>query len=108
MSPFERIAEERIAAALPDWESAIAHLHGTPLNLEAYFAEPASVRAGNQVLRNAGILPPEAALLKEIAWLREQLDRNPGTPQAALQDTLRTRDTELAMIRERRRGQRDS
>ena len=108
MSPFERIAEERIAAALPNWESEIAHLHGKPLNLEAYFAEPASVRAGNQVLRNAGILPPEAALLKEIAWLGEQLDRNPGTPQAALQETLRTRETELAMIRERRRGQRDS
>ncbi|MEN9283917.1 MAG: hypothetical protein RLZZ179_1410 [Verrucomicrobiota bacterium] len=108
MSPFERIAEERIAAALPDWEAEVAHLHGTPLNLDAYFAEPASARAGNQVLRNAGILPPEATLLKEIAWLREQLDRNPGTPQAALQETLRTRETELAMIRERRRGRHDS
>lgn len=108
MSPFERIAEERIAAALPNWEAEIAHLHGKPLNLEAYFAEPASLRAGNQVLRNAGILPPEAALLKEIAWLRDQLDGNPGTPLASLQETLRTRETELAMIRERRRGHHDS
>jgi len=36
------------------------------------------------------------------------LDMNPGTPQAALQETLRTRETELAMIRERRRGRHDS
>jgi hypothetical protein len=33
---------------------------------------------------------------------------NPGTPQAALLETLRTRETELAMIRERRRGRHDS
>lgn len=104
MSPFERIAEERIAAALPDWEAEVAHLHGKQLNLDAYFAEPAAVRAGNQVLRNAGILPPEAALLKEIAWLRGEMDRASAEREATLRALLQTRETELAMLRERRRG----
>lgn len=103
MSPFERIAEERIAAALPDWEAEVAHLHGKQLNLDAYFAEPASVRAGNQVLRNAGILPPEVALLKEIAWLHGELDGATAEREATLRGLLQTRETELAMTRERRR-----
>jgi hypothetical protein len=104
MSPFERIAEERIAAALPDWEAEVAHLHGKPLQLDEYFAEQAAVRAGHQVLRNAGILPPEAALLNEIAWLREELSRASGDRETTLRALLQTRETELAINRERRRG----
>lgn len=46
---------------------------GKPLNLDAYFNTPETVRMAYSVLRNAGILPREIELLQEIAKLTEDL-----------------------------------
>ena len=44
---------------------------GKPLDLIAYFDTPEEVRAAYSILKNAGILPREADLLKEIAELKQ-------------------------------------
>lgn len=46
---------------------------GQPINLDLYFATPAELRAGYAVLKNAGVLPEEMQLLKEVDALKEQL-----------------------------------
>ncbi|HEX8290452.1 MAG TPA: DUF1992 domain-containing protein, partial [Pyrinomonadaceae bacterium] len=39
---------------------------GRPVDLEAYFNTPEGLRAGYAVLKNAGVLPEEAAVLREL------------------------------------------
>ena len=104
MSSFARLAEERITAALPEWEAAVTPLHGKPLDLDGYFAMPASVRAGHQLLKDAGVVPPEVELLRRIARLRETLAglTDPGE-LAAGRAALALEETELAMRMERRK-----
>lgn len=48
---------------------------GKPLNLDEYFSLPEDVRAGFTVLKNAGVVPQEISLLKEIAQLKERLQK---------------------------------
>lgn len=45
---------------------------GKPIDLTAYFATPAELRLGYSVLKNAGVIPMEAQLLKEIGELRDK------------------------------------
>ena len=104
MSAFARLAEERIAAALPEWEAALVPLHGKALDLDGYFAMPAAVRAGHQLLKDAGVVPPEVELLRAIAGRREALAglTDPGE-LAAGRAALALLETELALRMERRR-----
>lgn len=44
---------------------------GKPINLRAYFDTPEEVRLAYAILKNARILPEEAALLGEINALKE-------------------------------------
>ena len=46
---------------------------GKPVNLDDYFATPEDLRMGYSVLKNAGVLPEQAQLLKEIEALRLDL-----------------------------------
>jgi hypothetical protein len=46
---------------------------GKPVNLDAYFSTPEEVRMVYSILRNAGILPREIELLREIAKLMDEL-----------------------------------
>jgi len=47
---------------------------GRPINLDAYFSTPEELRAGYAVLKNAGVLPEEAGLLREINELKSRLE----------------------------------
>ncbi|MEJ5224407.1 MAG: DUF1992 domain-containing protein [Anaerolineales bacterium] len=46
---------------------------GKPLRLDDYFDTPEELRVGYSVIKNAGFMPEEAELLKEIGLLKEQL-----------------------------------
>lgn len=48
---------------------------GKPLNLDEYFSLPEDMRAGFTVLKNAGVVPQEISLLKEISQLKEKLQK---------------------------------
>ena len=71
---FDKLVEQKIREAQEAGEFARLEGAGRPVNLEAYFATPAELRAGYAVLKNAGVLPEEAALLKEINERAARLD----------------------------------
>jgi hypothetical protein len=70
---FEKIAEEKIREAMERGEFDNLPGSGKPLQgLDSYFATPEGLRLGFSVLKNAGFLPEEMTLLKEINILKDQ------------------------------------
>jgi hypothetical protein len=63
---FDKLVEQKIREAQEAGEFDRLEGAGRPVNLDAYFATPEELRAGYAVLKNAGVLPEDAALLKEI------------------------------------------
>jgi hypothetical protein len=74
MDIFQKIAEGKILEAMKRGEFDDLPNKGKPLNLEedAYISE--DVRIAYKILKNAGCLPPELELRKEIISLREIID----------------------------------
>lgn len=102
MSALASVAEARILEVIEAGESYELAGKGKPLDLEAYFAAPSSLRAGFGLLKSAGVVPPEVEAIRETARLREVIAT---TTDAARRELLRqelvTRETELAMALER-------
>ncbi|MCO7175331.1 DnaJ family domain-containing protein [Sporolactobacillus kofuensis] len=73
MGLIEMMAEEKIKEGLS--AGAFDHLpgKGKPLVLEDLSAVPPDLRAGYKMLKNAGILPEEVQLRKEIVTLTDLL-----------------------------------
>lgn len=67
------IAEERIKESMEAGEFDNLPGRGKPIDLEYDISTPADLRMPLKVLRNAGILPPEAELKKEIFDLSQEL-----------------------------------
>ena len=63
---FDKLVEQKIREAQEAGEFDHLEGAGRPVNLEAYFNTPEELRAGYAVLKNAGVLPEEAAVLKEL------------------------------------------
>ncbi len=100
--PFSRVAELKIREAMA--EGAFDNLPnaGQPLDLEDYFATPEDLRMAHSILKSAKCSPAEVELLKEIAALeRQAADASDAQARTALQATLATRRTELAILLER-------
>src|SRR5919106_3871601 len=70
---FQRIAEQRILEAQRNGEFDNLPGKGKPLQLEDMSWVPEELRIGYHVLKNAGVLPPEAELLKDIHTLEDLL-----------------------------------
>jgi hypothetical protein len=56
---------------------------GKPIDLSAYFNTPEEIRVAYSILKNAGILPQEAELLRELAILKEEADGTKDKEQRA-------------------------
>jgi hypothetical protein len=84
-----RSLEERIAEALRESEESgelqRAKGWGKPLDLGDGYAEtPADLRMGYKILKDAGAVPLEVALLREVRELEAKLARlDPGLAEAA-------------------------
>ena len=63
---FDKLVEQKIREAQEAGEFDGLEGAGRPVNLEAYFNTPEEMRAGYALLKNAGVLPEEAAMLKEL------------------------------------------
>ena len=104
---FDKLVEQKIREAQAAGEFDRLEGAGRPVNLDAYFATPEELRAGYAVLRNAGVLPEDAALLKEINELSARLEAGPDAPE---RERLRREIAELKLkydlLRERHRGKR--
>ena len=70
---LERIAERKIQEAMERGEFDDLALAGKPLSLESDRLVPEDLRLGYKVLKDAGFLPPEMELRKEILTLKELL-----------------------------------
>jgi hypothetical protein len=63
---FDRLVEQKIREAQAAGEFDGLEGAGRPVDLEAYFNTPEELRAGYALLKNAGVLPEEASVLKEL------------------------------------------
>jgi hypothetical protein len=98
---FEKLAEKKIQEAIDNGEFDNLAGKGKPIDLTAYFAMPADVRLGYSVLKNAGVIPPEVELLKEIDALREKLAACTDDKRLSLKKELEDKILKLNLILER-------
>jgi hypothetical protein len=74
MDWLERIAEEKIREAMERGEFENLELAGKPLRLDANGLVPDDLKLAYKILKDAGFLPPEIELRKEIVTLKALLD----------------------------------
>jgi len=72
---FEKLVEQIIREAMAKGEFDNLAGRGHSIDLDSYFALPEHLRAGYAVLKNAGVIPVEVELLKEVQDLRMALSR---------------------------------
>ncbi len=72
---FDKLVEQKIREAQEAGEFDRLEGAGRPVNLEAYFATPEDLRAGYSVLKNAGVVPEEAQILREMDETRREMER---------------------------------
>lgn len=70
MTWLDSIAEERIKEAMERGEFDDLSCAGRPLDLDEYFSTPEQRRLEYSILKNAGFIPEEVQLLKEIESLK--------------------------------------
>ena len=74
MDILAKIAEQKIREAMERGEFDNLAYHGKPLKLDDLTGVPAHLRMGYKILKNAGILPEEMQLKKDIVSLQDLLD----------------------------------
>ena len=99
---IERLAEQRILEA--QRAGAFDNLpgKGNPLELEDLSWVPEDLRIGYHVLKNAGVLPPEAQLLKDVHTLEDLLKHvQDEGERAALAKSIQWKMIRLDMLKRR-------
>jgi hypothetical protein len=100
---FNRLAENRIREAIAEGKFDHQPRAGQRLDLEEYFSAPEDLRMAYSILKNANCAPAEVELLTEIARVKETLAQTEDeATRQTLQRTLTHRQTELAILIERR------
>jgi len=105
MSIFARIAEAKIQDAIERGDFDELPGRGKPLVFEDLSHVPPHLRMGYKVLRNAGVVPPEVELRREVYRLDREIaqTRDPDV-LADLRRRRRDSDLNLAIMLERRAG----
>ena len=104
---FDKLVEQKIREAQEAGEFDRLEGAGRPVNLEAYFSTPEELRAGYAVLRNAGVLPEEAALLRELNELAARLESaRDEEERARLRRAAAALKLKYDLLVERQRGRR--
>ncbi len=92
----EIIAEERIREAMARGEFAHLPGAGKPLRLDDDSTVPGDLRIAYRILKNAGCIPPELELRKEIITLRDLLRTVEG--EDAKKDAVRKLNAKLLKL----------
>jgi hypothetical protein len=71
---FEKIAEQRITEAIKKGEFDNLLFKGKPLKIEDLSRVPEELRMSYKILKNAGLVPPEVELNKEILSMQKLID----------------------------------
>jgi hypothetical protein len=104
MTDEVRGIEELIKEAMANGEFDDLPGKGQPLDLEAYFQSPEELRMGHSILKNAGFVPEEVQLLKEMESLREELKScTDEARKKELSRLLQERSVSHALLMERAR-----
>ena len=102
---FDKLVEQKIREAQEAGEFDRLEGVGRPVNLDAYFATPPELRAGYAVLKNAGVLPEEAALLGEINETTARLaEARDAEARSRLRRELERLNLKYSLLSERHRG----
>jgi hypothetical protein len=79
---------------------------GKPVDLSAYFNTPEEIRVAYSILKNAGILPQEAELLREMAALKERAEETKDNAQRVrLMKEIEQKRLEFNLMLERQKRQ---
>src|SRR5262245_3862316 len=102
-SAWRLIAEGRIEEAIENGEFDDLPGKGQPLDLTEYFNTPSEDRMAFSILTNAGVVPPEVALLQEVEEL-ERIAANCTEARefARLKDMIQSKRVKLSLALERR------
>lgn len=99
---LHHLAEEKIKQALAAGEFDNLPNHGKRLVLEDFSDVPEHLRAAFKILQNAGVLPLEMELRKEIAALQEQLQASADeSEQQRLRRELNDKSLQYHMLMEK-------
>jgi hypothetical protein len=71
--PFEDPVETKIKAAMADGAFDNLPGKGKPLDLKGYMETPEHLRTGYHILKNAGYMPEEVRLKKEMEAVKERI-----------------------------------
>ena len=74
MDFLAKIAEQKIREAIERGEFDDPAYHGKPLKLDDLSGLPAPLRMGYKILQNAGVLPPEMQLKRDIVALQDLIN----------------------------------
>jgi DnaJ homologue, subfamily C, member 28, conserved domain len=100
---FNRVAEHRIREALAEGKFDNLPGAGERIDLDEYFSAPEDLRMAYSILKSANCAPAEVELLNEIARVKDALARaEDEASRQSLRQTLANRQTELAVLLERR------
>lgn len=106
---FDKIVEALIREAQERGEFDNLPGKGKPVDLTSYFETPEDIRLAQSLLKNAGMLPPEVLLLKEIAELRQGLtamtDENKN---AEIRKKIQEKQMEFNLMMEKQKRNRKS
>jgi hypothetical protein len=107
MDILAKIAEQRIREAIERGEFDNLPLHGKPIKLDDLAGVPEHLRMGYKILKNAGVLPAEVQLKKEIVTLKNLLDAcYDETEKNMLQQKMNEKMLRYNMLLEKQQGRR--
>jgi hypothetical protein len=104
MSLFTSIAEQKIREAITRGDVDNLSLKGRPLLMEDLSGVPEELRMGYKILKNAGVLPEELLLNREILALKDLLEacRDPQEKEV-LRKKLTAKKLRFDLLMERNR-----
>jgi hypothetical protein len=103
MDILAKIAEQRIREAMERGEFDNLPFHGKPIKLDDLVGVPEHLRMGYKILKNAGVLPEEMQLKKEVVSLKTLLDAcYDETERQALQRKMNEKMLRYNMMMEKK------
>lgn len=100
---FDKLVEQKIQEAIANGEFDNLPGKGKPVDLSSYYATPEDKRIGYSILKNAGFIPEEVELLKEIEALSEKLQRCGEAERPTIEKEIASAKLKVSLLMERRR-----
>lgn len=95
MASLDELIAQNLAAS--DAEMRASPAFGRPLPEDGYFDAPPELRLAFKVLRDAGAVPHEVALMQELQGWRDRLTAMPPEGEEAAELRRRIADLELVI-----------